>query len=137
MSIALQFLCKCSRSRYCSRLRPAIITIFQYQTCSYSNTKPESHKSKTYQLNSNDAQQRWNELRSFKGSLYPRIEASEDKISCQDFLASYKGLDLGETIESTSVTISGIFAMLESGELAHAYRKDTIFSHSRLQACLP
>ena len=100
--------------------------------------QPQSHESPS--SISVDAQQRWNELRELKCSLYPRVSASNNITSCREFSARYANLDQNETVNDKDVTLCGMCGNQRSGagssDTAHASRKDTLVPCSRPEACL-
>ena len=82
-----------------------------------------------------DAQQRWNELRAYKGSLYPRAPSSDHVTQCRDFLNRYENLKTDEILND-NVTLCGMPETEErEAGITHASRQDKLVSYSRPEAC--
>ena len=107
MSRGFHYLRPCSRSLR-SRRRTQWIGLLSTQIRCYASTTYHIQSHESPCTVSADAQQRWNELRGSKGSLYPRAPASDHITSCQDFLTRYEKLDRNETVDGTDVVVCGM-----------------------------
>lgn len=102
----------------------------------YTGSTYHNHTNESFSFKSADAQQRWNELRGYKGSLYPRAPSFDNVTRCQDFLDRYEKLKPDEIADDDDVTLCGI-PENDNGKagIAHASRQDTLVSYSRREAC--
>lgn len=135
MSRNLHCLRPCLRSIQ-SRRRPQSLGLSPAQIRYYAIPTSHIHSHESPPFTSADAQQRWNELCGYKGSLYPPAPASDRITNCRHFLRCYEYLKPNETVDKDDVTLCGMPENQKwNAGITHAYRKDKLVSYSRPKAC--
>lgn len=74
----------------------------------YASSTYHNYSQENLSFKSADAQQRWNKLRGYKGSLYPRAPSSDHVTNCRDFLNRYGKLKADEIVDDDNVTLCGM-----------------------------